>query len=360
MFCNERPLGHYFHAHLIGQSAILKMRGPAQFATPIGRLLFGMTNRVLLFRDLVLRQRPTLGIVDWPMTVYPIPQVDQGTRLTVRIVDICGRAREAGDVPLKRRQEAWVESLKCLATDALDADRDLQHHFQEAPAKWQCRSLLVRGDQYSLFTSPPTSTFKYLFDPESLTPFSAPPLPTLFTPEPGLHGNNKPNNDHPQTPWYPPRIDLYANLGIAVQWNTLRCIRLFLLRTMLDLIILSQQHAISPCPPSPPPDLHACMIATATDICASVPFILGDIDVAAVLLTAGARPNDDWALPGERMKPYTAMTFLWTLFHSCRVAMLEPAMRDWISEVMERMSIKGHFKIGFSLSQQVARSASSR
>ena len=94
MFCNERPLGHYFHAHLIGQSAILKMRGPAQFATPIGRLLFGMTNRVLLFRDLVLRQRPTLGIVDWPMTVYPIPQVDQGTRLTVRIVDICGRARE--------------------------------------------------------------------------------------------------------------------------------------------------------------------------------------------------------------------------------------------------------------------------
>ena len=359
MFCDERPLGQYFHAHHDGQSAILKMRGHAQFATPVGRALFGMINRVLLFRDIVLGQRPTLGIVDWPMTIYPSLQVDQGTRLTVRIVDVCGRVQEAGDIPFERRQGAWVENLRCLVTDALDADRDLQQHFQDAPAKWQCRSLFVREDQSSLFTFPPASTAKYPFELGPLTMFSTPPFSAFFTSGAGLHGYKGPSNDQSPAPWYPSRIDLYANLGIAVQWNTLRCVRIFLLRTMLDLLVLSQQHGISPFPALPTyGGLHASMVATVFDICASVPFVLGDINVSAILLAADARHNDDWAPTGERMKPYTAMTFLWALFHSCRVTKLEPAMREWISKAMERMSTTGRFRIGLSLSQQFAKSAS--
>ena len=89
MILGEPPFGEVFHMHFRDQPAIPKMRDVSQFSSPVGRSFFASANRMLLWRDLGERKRPTRGILDWPPRVYSSWLGDISARLTVRVaVDV--------------------------------------------------------------------------------------------------------------------------------------------------------------------------------------------------------------------------------------------------------------------------------
>ncbi|MCJ1250705.1 hypothetical protein MMC30_007933 [Trapelia coarctata] len=333
----EQPLGEMFYAHFGGQAAVLRMRGSSQFASPVGRSIFAITNRVLLWKDLAERRRPTLALADWPIDVYSSWLGDISARLSARVADMCGHARELGEVPLAERDKAWAESLRMASGIAIDVDRDVQRSFDDAPENWRWRSLSTRSSIPPLSTSSRPSS-----DPGSsnLVSWSGPSRRVV-----SLGDGAESDGDHEQPLSYPVRIDVYPTLAVATLWNSIRCTRLHLLQTFVEISFLLKQCLISPPPAFPSPAaLRAIVSSTVTDISASVPFLLGDIDALGTLRSGKATA-------GARGKLSDSIALLWALHKVCRVPGLELGLKAWIVRVLERIGTVGEMRQALNLSR---------
>ena len=298
--------------HRLGLSTILKLRGPDQFRTPFGRDVFVAINRILLWKDLQEQRRPTLGLIDWPVALHSNPAVESSARLAVRVVDVCGRAREAAEVALADRDLEWMQSLGLLIQDALDVDQEVQQQLDSPPKNWRWWSLPVPWA-----TRPASSN-------------------SSSSSEPGENGDTQHSSA-----MYPSRIDIYPNLTIATHWNTVRGNRLPIFRTFRNLSLLTQQHPLFGFPTLPSvADLTNSLNATVADICASVPFLVGDVDASGRLSDTGARIQGGHVL-----------ALIWALHMMCGIDGLEPGLKAWMLGVLARMGTAGAFKQGLVLSR---------
>ncbi len=316
------------------------MRGPAQFASSVGRNLFATTNRMLILRDLADRNRPTLGLADWPVSVYACWLGDISARLSVRVADVCGRVIDLMDVAVGDRDEAWAESLRVVIYDALDADRDVQRNIDDAPKDLRWWSLPSRSP------SPCVSTSAFIparpsSDPRFLYSACASLFPRAVEPSNGAAIDE----DQQQTPLYPLRIDTYPTMAVASLWNSVRCVRLHLFRTLYELFSCLQQHPVLPSHTLPTPAVvRANVLTTVNDICASVPYLLGDIDTNGALRSFRSTA-------GDRGKLSNNIALLWSLHKVCRVPNLEPGLKAWIIRVLERIGTVGEMRQALNLSR---------
>lgn len=333
LITGEQPFGELFHAHSGGQSTLIRMRGSAQFSSPVGRSLFATTNRVLLWRDLGERKRPTLGLADWPIGVYASSLGDISARLSVRVADVCGRARELKEVAICERNEIWAESLKVVIRDALDADQEVQRNIDDAPKDWRWRSLPTRSPSPCVSTSASSSA-----DQSSDTESSDLACASLFRRAVRPSTDPEIDEDEEGTSSYPLRIDTYPTMAVATLWNAVRGVRLHLLHALYEISLLLRQHPIWPPPSLPTPAVvRATVLATVNDICASVPYLLGDIGTHGALRCFNSTA-------GDRGKLSNSMALLWSLHKVCRVPNLEPGLKVWIVRVLKRIGTVGEMR----------------
>ncbi|MCJ1388911.1 hypothetical protein MMC18_001762 [Xylographa bjoerkii] len=298
--------------HRQGLSTILKLRGPSQFRRPLGRSLFIGINKILLWRDLKEGRRPTLAITDWPDGVYSNPAIEFSARLAVRVVDVCGRTREAAEVAHADRDGEWMQSLGALIQDTLDVNQDVQDHLDKQPENLHWWSL---------------------------------PLPWASAPasNSSSSASDSGDSDHgpPSLSRYPSRIDIYPTLTVASHWNTVRGTRLPLFRVFRSLSSLTQQHPFFTFPTLPSSaNLHVALTTTINDICASVPFLLGDVNASGTLSDISAR-----------MQGGHIVVLMWGLHMLCGIDGLEPGLKAWMIKVLERMGTAGGVKQALILSR---------
>ncbi|MCJ1418353.1 hypothetical protein MMC32_004700 [Xylographa parallela] len=301
-----------FTLHRLGLSTIIKLRGPDQFRSSFGRDVFVAINKILLWRDLQDQRRPTLGLNDWPAGLYSNPAMEFSARLAVRVVDLCGRTREAAEVAPADTDVEWLQNLETLIQDALDIDQEVQHHLDNPPKNWHWWSLPVpwRGTAASNTSSSSSES------DES---------------DDGQHS----------APMYPSHIDIYPSLTIATHWNTVRGNRLPIIRTFRTLSLLTRQHPLIAFPALPSlTDLQTSLNTTIADICASVPFLVGDFDASGALSDTGARIQGGHVL-----------SLIWALHMLCGINGLEPGLKAWMLKVLARMGTAGGVKQGLVLSK---------
>lgn len=316
------------------------MRGSAQFSSPVGRSLFATTNRVLLWRDLADQKRPTLGVADWPHGVYASWLGDISARLSGRIADVCGRARELKEVAIGTRDEVWVESLREVIREVLDTDQEVQRNIDDAPADWRWQSLPTRSPSPCVSTSASSSAHQSS-DTESSNSACASLFPRVVEPS----DDAEILEDQKQTSPYPLRIGTYPTKAVATLWNTVRCARLHLFHTLYELFLLLQWHPIWPPPSLPTPAVvRGIVLATVNDICASVPYLLGDIDTNGNLRCFSS-------IAGDRGKLSNSIVLLWSLHKVCRVPNLEPGLKAWVVKILKRIGTVGEMRQALNLSR---------
>ncbi|MCJ1380885.1 hypothetical protein MMC17_003994 [Xylographa soralifera] len=234
-------------------------------------------------------------------------------RLAVRVVDVCGRTREAADVAHADRDMGWMQRLGILIQDALDVDQEVQQHLDNPPKGWRWWSLPV--------------------------PFAKPPASN--TSSSSSESGESDDGQHSSSLMHPSRIDIYPTLTVATHWNTVRGNRLPIFRTFRNLSLLTQQHPLFAFPALPSlADLRNSLNATTTDICASVPFLVGEVDASGALSDTGARPQGGHVL-----------ALIWGLHMLCGVDGLEPGLKAWMLKVLARMGTAGGIKQGLVLSR---------
>ena len=357
MITGQQSFDEIFHAHTQGQSAILGMRGPAQLDTPVGRSLFAQTNRVLLWRDCASAYSPRFGYSDWPDVVYSCWLGELSARLSVKVVDVIRLAKDVREVPDLERNELWDQSLKIVCQAAVELDREIQQSLDKAPENWRWKSISplsrspspFRPSSTSSSSAHPNSSFEGSPSPNTQFGLSTPFSTAFFAAFPGLkhdvRSGNDEDDDEPEPTSYPRRIDVYPTVAVAMLWNTIRVVRLPLFSTMRDLLLLNTH---SPRPQSnnlpTPSTLRATLHTTILDITASLPFLLGDITSTGAL-----KAQNDTA--GERGGLAMNVSTLWMLHKICRVPGLEPGLRAWIIEVIERIGTRGGIRQGLNLAK---------
>ena len=324
------------------------MRGGAQFSTPVGRSLFATTNRVLWWRDLAVadRDEPTYGLADWPDEVYSSWLGDTSARLSVRVAKVGRRVRDLAAVAIDERDETWEESLRLVGRDTLNTDLDIQQSYDNAPEEWRWRSLPPMEPSGPCASTSASGSAYQPSDPESSDSSSSSHFFRVALPSTDLQLDDIYQN---QAPSYPLRIDTYASPFVASLWNSIRCVRLHLLVTMRKLLVLNQQHPISPRLPLPTPAaMRAIAYSTVNDICASVPLLLGDIDTNGNLCSVKTA--------GNRGKLCNRVTLMWSLHKMCRVPGLDPGLKKWIVKILERIGTVGEMRQALNLSKMHAES----
>ncbi|MCJ1282679.1 hypothetical protein MMC26_002004 [Xylographa opegraphella] len=295
----RKSRGEPFTLHRLGMSTILKLRGPDQFRTRFGRDVFVTINRFLLWKDLQEGRRPTLGLADWPVGLHSNPTVESSARIAVRVADVCGRTREAAEVAHSDRDSGWMQRLEILIQDALDLNQEVQEQLDNPPKDWRWWSLPVLCRKASASNKDSKS--------------------------------NDSDDGQSSSATIPSRIDIYPSPTIATHWNTVRGNHLAIFSAFRTLSFLTRQcpSFVSPALPSLA-DLHKMLNATITDICASIVFLVGDVDASGTLSDTGTRIQGGHVL-----------ALIWVLHLMCGSDGLKPGLKAWMLKVLARLGTAG-------------------
>ena len=248
--------------------------------------------------------------------------------------------RELTEVAVEDRSEAWAESVRAVIQNASDADQDVQRIFDNAPESWQYWSMQIRPPSPSVSSSTSNSIPQYS-DLQSSRPPSVSPSPNATESTESIENDGEQGS----IPSYPMRIDVYPSPVVATLWNTFRCVRLHLLITLQELFLFLQKSPISRLPIlSSPGAVRATLFATVNDICASVPFLPGDIDATGTLRLFSTAA-------GDRENFYNSIILLWCLHKVCRVPDLNAGLKVWVVTVLERNGTKREIRQALNLSR---------
>jgi hypothetical protein len=318
IIAGQRPLTELFHAHYFGQSTILHIQ---KHRVAKCNTLFGFTNRQLMWRDLAARTRPYLCVSDWPTSTYSSSLGERSARLTLRIVELCGRCREITEIRLDDNSSQLRETFMVLATDAAQLHNDLQEYFDSASAEWRPWSL------------PHTFPGPSPLDPNSSVRSMSNLVSTIsgWGLPGGSHLKSRPTSDT-VTPSCPSRIDIYPTRQVSYLWNALRCAWLHLCRSLIDLQLFAADHGLVDvaCSVDLPSveESYTALAELIEDICASVPYFLGDVD-----------QNGDLSTADESRQ--TGFWLMWLLHRICAIPGLDPGLRAWIVTLFERIGNRG-------------------
>lgn len=300
-----------FHAHSAGQSAILHTQKdrPAQ-----GNSLFGVTNRMLMWHDLANGNRPRLSVSEWPTSTYCSELGEVSARLTLRIVQTAGRIRDLRTTSNNTLQDKWLHEFNLAAVDAKRLHEDIYDFVDSATDEWRPWTLTHQPRGMALIDHTITSRG----------------LATWAVAEPAGVSTRLQSHSNTSgiTPVPPPRIDIYPSSFTANLWGSFYCAWLHLLRAMVDLTILAADHDL-PYPEIPAiSELYESLNGVLLDICAAVPYLLGDVDQNGSIQHGHC--------------PYTAsMWVLWLLHRVCVIPGLDPGLRAWIITIFTRIGAHG-------------------
>ena len=131
-------------------------------------------------------------------------------------------------------------------------------------------------------------------------------------------------------------VHIYSSASMACLWNLWRCTRIVLLRCLQQLIVRAQHGEMAPIRTSSPADEDQAskLPSLFSDICASVPYLLGEVDQNGRL----HYPN--------RCKAVGGFLLLWPLKMMLALGPTDEAQKDWIKK---RLNF-----IGFALGIQQA------
>ena len=395
MIVGELPLTTLFHAHVHGQATILRMRGRRLVHSPWSRSLVGQINRGLIWRDLSAGLKPTFNVTGWPSDLYASPLACGTARWSHRASVVCAQVIEVlkeahGRANAKKTSKIVISgnnseaspdheshetlhvnlAAAIMATVALDSE--LERFLTEVSEPYKPFSLPVRFE-----TPPPVCTDAWQLlgnragDP-SATNTPSTPLEEAF-PQPigprrplivkssdhahNVAGNHDGDNSSSTSyhAMYPRRIDVYPSPTIAALILPMFNVRIYLLRSMIDLALLHADMTQQARPeqqlptfvdqcfatfPSPA-QLHARLSTMIEDICAGIPYILGDVDEAGNM---GRKNNGKLG--------FTSVTaVVWSLSHIYRMSNIDPGLRQWILSIFDRVGTSGGIRKGLVLSQ---------
>ncbi|MCJ1372511.1 hypothetical protein MMC20_003736 [Loxospora ochrophaea] len=296
-----------WESHHAGRISLLQLRGLEQFQTPRGQSLFLAACTSLQNYYLVWRERPPPDIERWieQLHVDSFIHYYRSTQYTHKVILACAKAQEILE-DRNLNSSALQERLLQVTQELVALDQD------------------YRGLISSLSED-------YTYDTVSASKFSFREPAEL-------------------SPGAPKDIHIYKDVYIAAAWNHKRRTRICLLETVLDCLNhlkispRAETHLSVPelhFPTSPdapridfqPPDIPSSttvrqmILSLAEDVCASVPFCLGDIDADGRLSSRG---SSGMALGG--------FLILFPLWIAGRAEMLEPEQKAWIKDRFQQIS----------------------
>ena len=297
-----------------------------------------MTNRTLMWRDLASLDVPALGnrnlaLSDWPADLYPSHLGDISARLCIRVIEACDQLKLAMKTPSINRGDRWDHRIRAIAKEILVLDQAIKDCYQHEAQEWQPRRTTVQNE------NDPSRFLK----PELLGLSNAMLLEADWSSIPKLRimKASKPLGDRKESTSCPSHIDVYPSHSVATLWNSVRVLRLYVLRAMVDLWILDYQRNIGLREDLPAPEtLYTQMSSTVEEICASVPFLMGDVDDSGNLRAFQGRKS---------MKPTATIGLIWTLHRLCRIPALQPSVKSWLFDNFTRIGGTGGLKVALAM-----------
>ncbi|OCK83194.1 hypothetical protein K432DRAFT_192747 [Lepidopterella palustris CBS 459.81] len=256
---NESTL---WDAHQDGRLILLRLRGTDQFKTDRGLAMFRTAYTQLQFGYLARYMQPHIDLVYQegsmngpPRPIFPMnPQL---AGLVTRVARLCASAMQVLRNPDSPPQAEDLDNMIC---DASILDGELVRWKENAPAEWVYYSVRVNSSQRRRF---PQAFPSWLED-----------------------------------------FQIYPDVRMALVWNFYRCVRIFLHHAVLCCLSrLAFSSDISSAPPSNERSFQPyeeTLNAMADEVCASIPFSLGQLE-------SGINPN--YSHP----KPIGGYLLMWPL-----------------------------------------------
>jgi len=256
-----------FETHGPGQIELLRLRGAEQFGTSRGRNLYNLVHSRQRLQDLNQRRRPNNLFNASFDKHHPGPHAMKLARILAKVTELYSAVPCVSNEPLHR--SGWE-------IRALDLEQEMHRWIDDAPEMLH---------YWSIFPSYPSV-------------------------------NTDPSTSH----LYPKSMFIFKNIQVATGWNVFWCGRIYLLRSMLEyrngLTAQGSQDSVLPSES----EIYQSLQDTVDNICATVPFLLGEVDSHGALSTESRRR----ALGGYYL--------VWSLHVTGSVRCLPFTQEAWIAD----------------------------
>ena len=306
MVSGDKPLDVMWQCHAKGEALLLRLRGPAQFATARGRALFRMVNANMALWDLGDGGAAgggaagfTYGVAAWPADLYETPVRAHANGLPASAAALAARA--AALQREYRRDADWAARIAQLAEEAAALDAELRAWCDDCPdpALAPCRVL--------------------------------DPRPARESPAGGSGART------PTPPLYPRLLSAFPTAAAAIHALRVQGARVILLQRLHALRAAAAAAAL---PHGTVPgalavwDLAGALQGAGGAVCDAVPSALGEVD-AAGRLAARVRYR---AGPG--------LMVLWALHVVAAHGALDEAPARWVLRQLGRVGAACGFRQG--------------
>ena len=256
-----------WESHGKGQMELIRLRGLEQFSTSRGRNLYRLIHFRQRVQDLAFRREPT----------NPLNAASEAFNPAAHAAKLAGIVSR-------------VKELQSLVPPV--SEPGLQH------SGWDLLALDLQQEMQRWSDASP-EPFRY---------WSLPPCESL------------PFSDLDATSIYPKGIFVFKSVQTATVWNVFWCGQIVLLQTMLEYRygLSAEEYDRSPLPSRY--GIYQSLQDAVDNVCATVPFLLGEIDSKGALNTQSQ---------GKAIGGYNQV---WSLHVAGSVNCLSPAREAWISD----------------------------
>ncbi|KAL4867689.1 hypothetical protein BDV12DRAFT_170907 [Aspergillus spectabilis] len=293
-------------SHAGGFELLMKLRGEAQLGHAQGRDLFHFAYTHTHVEMLALREKPRYN-TDW--IVESLNTADPISRLML----VASKMSQLFLATSSLQALALNPNSQTLDTDSIS----------------QLTLLLLTGRQVDL----------------ELTSWSQ-DLPDRWLPL-IIYADNA-NNDGP--------LITYHHLSIASVWTYYRAVRI-----ISHLIMLELRRALASATGEHPPEDNNTATPTIiqkmiTDICRSIPFCLGDVDIMGNRTTTSSPASASDTKPKPRARAFSVYSMIWPLWYILSCGLATPSQQEQIRGCLARIGSV----LGIKLALVLAEDASSQ
>ncbi|KAL4801486.1 hypothetical protein BDV18DRAFT_149037 [Aspergillus unguis] len=311
-------------SHAAGFELLMKLRGEAQFGHPQGRDLFHFAYTHTHVEMLALRGKPHYN-TDW--IVDGLNGIGPGADPIARLILIASKMSQLFLATSSLRDSASA-AASGLNTTPTPVDTE---------SISQLTILLLTGRQIDLEL---TSWSQDL--PERW-------LPLVIYPD--------------KTDTTDPLIT-YHHLSIASVWTYYRAVRIVSHLIMLELrraLTFASASATNQIPEetSTAPATPAIIQKMITDICRSIPFCLGDVDImgnrtTSPLSSSSSSASSPEPKPQPRARAFSVYSMIWPLWYIVSCGLATPAQEDHIRNCLKRIGSVLGIKLALVLAEDAS------
>ncbi|KAL2832966.1 hypothetical protein BDW59DRAFT_94554 [Aspergillus cavernicola] len=298
-------------SHAAGFELLMKMRGEGQLGHAQGRALFHFAYTHTHIEILALRERPHYD-TDW------IVESLSGADPLARMILVASKISQLFLATTSLQASASASASTPLETDIIN----------------QLGLLLLKGRQIDL----------------ELTSWSH-DLPERWLP---LVTYAQGANDHDHDP-----ILTYHHLSIASIWTYHRAVRI-----ISHLIMLELRQSLAAATGDIPIDTGtpAIIQKLITDICLSIPFCLGDVDITGTPTTSPSSstpPSSSYSSsletkPKPRARAFSVYSMIWPLWYILSCGFATPSQKEQLRDCLARIGSALGIKLALILAEDAS------